>query len=191
VETLNDKLTKGTPFEMKPLRTIKIGNVKVSEKMPTLMIKDKPEIATRKATIEEVPNKEAPTLVADQQLISDTIIEEIPPLVIDSEDSNEEPLSAATLESEDKLIIAYIKENLSSAYLKRRTSYSLKIMITRNTTMAKIVQESDGSVHQSDRHGTLLDKTRGSELKRLYPNNSLMIKLTLIQKRRNLWTIFS
>jgi hypothetical protein len=65
VETLNDKLTKGMPFEMKPLKTIEIGNVEVSEKTPTLTIKDKPEIMMRKATIEEVPDEEAPTLVAD------------------------------------------------------------------------------------------------------------------------------
>jgi hypothetical protein len=30
-------------------------------------------------------------------------------MVVDSEDSDEEPLSAATLESEDEMIIAYIK----------------------------------------------------------------------------------
>jgi predicted aspartyl protease len=66
VEILNDKLTKGTPFEVKPIRTIEIDNVEVPEKAPTLAIKDKPETATRKATIEEVPDEEAPTLVADQ-----------------------------------------------------------------------------------------------------------------------------
>jgi hypothetical protein len=65
VEIVNDKLMKGTPFETKPLRTIEIGNVEVSEKMPTLMIKDKPEITMRKATIEEVPDEEAPTQVTD------------------------------------------------------------------------------------------------------------------------------
>jgi hypothetical protein len=106
---LNDKLAKGTPFEMKPLQTIEIGNVEVSEETPTLTIEEKPEITTRKATVEEVPDKEALTLVADQQPICDAIIEEIPPLVIDSEDSDEEPLSVATLESEDEMIIAYIK----------------------------------------------------------------------------------
>jgi hypothetical protein len=109
VETLNDKLIKGMPFEMKPLRTIEIGNVEVSEETPTLMIKEKPEITARKATVEEVPDEEALTLVADQQSISDAIIKEIPPLVIDSEDSNEESLNVTTLESEDEMIIAYIK----------------------------------------------------------------------------------
>jgi hypothetical protein len=56
-----------------------------------------------------VPDEEAPTLVADQQLISNVIIEEIPPLANNSEDSDEEPLNAATLESEDEMIITYIK----------------------------------------------------------------------------------
>jgi hypothetical protein len=125
VETLNDKLTKGTPFETKPLRMIKIGNVEVSEKTPTLTIKEKPVITTRKATVEEVPDEEAPTLVADQQLISNTIIEEIPPLVIDSEDSNEEPLNAATLESENEMIIAYIKgEPVISIFEKKDTLFT-------------------------------------------------------------------
>jgi hypothetical protein len=109
VEILNDKLTKGTPFKTKPIRTIEINNVEVPEKVPTLAIEDKPETTTRKATVEEVPDEEALTLVADRQPISDTIIEEIPPSTIDSEDSDEEPLNAATLESEDKMIIAYIK----------------------------------------------------------------------------------
>jgi hypothetical protein len=108
------------PFEMKPLRTIEINNVEVSEKMPTLAIEDKPETTTRKATIEEVPDEEAPTLVADRQPISDTIIEEIPPLVIDSEDSDEEPLNVATLESEDKMIIAYIKEEPVIAIFEKK-----------------------------------------------------------------------
>jgi hypothetical protein len=52
VETLNEKLTKGAPFETKFLRMI--DNVEVSEKMLTLVIEDKPEIMTRKATVEEV-----------------------------------------------------------------------------------------------------------------------------------------
>jgi hypothetical protein len=65
VEILNDKLIKGTPFETKPLRTIEIDNVEVSERTPTLAIEDKPETMTRKATVEEVPDEEAPTLVAD------------------------------------------------------------------------------------------------------------------------------
>jgi hypothetical protein len=125
VETLNNKLTKGTPFKMKPLKTIEISNVEVSEKMPTLTIKDKPEITTRKATVEEVPDEEALTLVADQYLISDTIIEEIPPLVIDSEDSDEELLNAATLESEDEMIIAYIKgEPVISIFEKKDTLFT-------------------------------------------------------------------
>jgi hypothetical protein len=125
VEILNNKLTKGTPFETKPLKTIKIGNVEVSEKMLTLTIEDKPEIKMRKATIEEVPDKEAPTLVADRQPISDAIIEEIPPLVVDSEDSNEELLSAATLESEDKMIIAYIKgEPVIGIFEKKDTLFT-------------------------------------------------------------------
>jgi hypothetical protein len=85
--------------------------VEVSEEVPTLAIKDKPKLSLiiRKATIEKVSDEEALTLVADPQPISDMIIKEIPPLVNDSEDSNEEPLSVATLESEDKMIIAYIK----------------------------------------------------------------------------------
>jgi hypothetical protein len=125
VETLNNKLMKGTPFEMKPLRMIKIDNVEVSEKMLTLAIKDKLKITTRKATVEEVPDKEAPTLVADQQLISDTVIKEIPPLVVDSEDSNEELLNAVTLESEDEMIIAYIKgEPIISIFEKKDTLFT-------------------------------------------------------------------
>jgi hypothetical protein len=112
-EILNENLMKETPFETKPLRIIEIDDVEVSEKMPTLVIEDKSEVAPiiRKATIEEVPDEEAPTLVANQQLIFGTIIKEIPPLVNDSEDSNDEPLGAVTLESdEDEMIIAYIKE---------------------------------------------------------------------------------
>jgi predicted aspartyl protease len=125
VETINDKLTKGTPFEMKPLRTIEISNVEVSEKTPTLTIKDKPEIMMRKATVEEVPDEEAPTLVADRQPISDAIIKEIPPLVVDSEDSNEEPLYVVTLESEDEMIIAYIKgEPIISIFEKKDTLFT-------------------------------------------------------------------
>jgi hypothetical protein len=65
VETLNNKLMKRTPFETKPLRIIEIGNVEGSKKTPTLAIEDKPKTMTRKATVEEVPDKEAPTLVAD------------------------------------------------------------------------------------------------------------------------------
>jgi hypothetical protein len=124
-ETLNDKLAKGTPFETKPLRTIEIDNVEVPEKVLTLAIEDKPETTTRKATIEEVPDEEAPTLVVNQQPISDTIIEEIPPLVIDSEDSNEEPLNAATLESEDEMIIAYIKgESVIGIFERKDTLFT-------------------------------------------------------------------
>jgi hypothetical protein len=125
IETLNDKLTKETPFEMKSLRTIEISNVEVSEKTPTLMIEDKSETVTRKATVEEVPDEEAPTLVADQHLISDAIIEEISPLVIDSEDSNEEPLNVATLESEDEMIITYIKgEPVIGIFKKKDTLFT-------------------------------------------------------------------
>jgi hypothetical protein len=125
VEILNDKLTKGTPFEAKPIRAIEIDDVEVPEKAPTLAIEDKPETTTRKATVEEVPDKEAPTLVANQQPISDTIIEEIPPLVIDSEDSDEEPLNAATLESEDEMIIAYIKgEPIIGIFEKKDTLFT-------------------------------------------------------------------
>jgi hypothetical protein len=125
VEILNDKLTKGTPFEMKPLRTIEIDNVEVSKEMPTLAIEDKPETTTRKATVEEVPDEEALTLVADRQLISDTIIKEIPPLVIDSEDSDEEPLNAATLEPGDEMIIAYIKgEPIIGIFEKKDTLFT-------------------------------------------------------------------
>jgi hypothetical protein len=90
---------KEHPLKRSPLRTIEIDNVEVPEKVPTLAIEDKSETTTRKATVEEVPDEEVPTLVADQRPISDTIIEEIPPLVIDSEDSDEELLNAATLES--------------------------------------------------------------------------------------------
>jgi hypothetical protein len=117
------------PFEMKPLRTIKIDNVEMSKKTLTLTIKDKSEIMTRKATVEEVPDKEALTLVTDQQLISDAIIKEIPPLVINSEDSNEEPLRVATLGSdeikEDEMIIAYIKgEPIISIFEKKNTLFT-------------------------------------------------------------------
>jgi hypothetical protein len=125
VEILNNKLIKGMPFKMKTLRTIKISNVEVSEKMPALTIEDKSEITTRKATVEEVLDKEAPTLVADQQPISNTIIEEIPPLVIDSEDSNEELLNVATLESKDEMIITYIKgEPVISIFEKKDTLFT-------------------------------------------------------------------
>jgi hypothetical protein len=140
VETLNENLTKGMPFEVKPLRTIKINNVEVSEKMLTLTIKDKSKIMTRKATIEEVPDEEAPILVADQQPISNTIIEEIPPLVNDSEDSNEEPLSMVTLESEDEMIIAYIKEEPIIGIFKKKDTlfigdyYYLKYDYTKNSS---------------------------------------------------------
>jgi hypothetical protein len=93
------------------MKLIKIDHVEVSEKTPTLAIEERPRNTPiiRKATIEEVPDKEAPTLVINRQPTSDTIIEEIPPLVINSEDSNEEPLNVATLESEDEMIITYIK----------------------------------------------------------------------------------
>jgi hypothetical protein len=125
VEILNDKLTKGTPFEVKPLKTIEIDNEEVPEKVPTLAIADKPETTTRKATVEELPDEEAPTLVVNQQLISDAIIEEIPPLVVDSEDSDEEPLNAATLESEDEMIIAYIKgEPVIGIFEKKDTLFT-------------------------------------------------------------------
>jgi hypothetical protein len=126
VETLNENLAKGMPFIMKPLRMIEIDDVEVSKEMPTLTIKDKSKITTRKATIEEVPDEEALTLVANQQPISDAIIKEIPPLVINSEDSNEEPLKVVTLEldeiEEDKMIIAYIKgEPIISIFEKKDT----------------------------------------------------------------------
>jgi hypothetical protein len=46
-------------------------------------------------------------------------------LVIDSEDSNEEPLNAATLESEDKMIIAYIKgEPVIGIFEKKDTLFT-------------------------------------------------------------------
>jgi hypothetical protein len=110
---------------MKPIRTIKISNVEVSEKTLTLTIKDKPDITMRKATIEEVPDEQVPTLVADRQPISNTIIEEIPPLMIDSKDSDEEPLNAATLESEDEMIIAYIKgEPVIGIFEKKDTLFT-------------------------------------------------------------------
>jgi hypothetical protein len=125
VETLNNKLMRGTSFETKPLRTIEIGNVEVSEKMLILMIEDKPEVTMRKATIEEVLDEEALTLVADQQLNSDAIIEEIPPLVIDSEDSDEELLNVATLESEDEMIITHIKgEPIIGIFERKNTLFT-------------------------------------------------------------------
>jgi hypothetical protein len=49
-------------------------------------------------------------------------------------------------------------------------------MIIQNTTITRIAQEFDGSVHHRDRQGTLLDKTHGLELKPLFLNNSLMTK---------------
>jgi hypothetical protein len=104
---------------------IEISNVEESEKTLTLTIEDKPEIITRKATIEEVPDEEVPTLVADQQLIYDAIIKEIPLLVIDSEDSNEELLNVATLESEDEMIITYIKgEPVIGIFEKKNTLFT-------------------------------------------------------------------
>jgi hypothetical protein len=104
---------------------IKISNEEVSEETPTLTIEDKPEVMTRKATIEEVPDEEALTLVVNRQPISDAIIEEIPPLVIDSEDSDEEPLSGVTLESEDEMIITYIKgEPIISIFEKKDTLFT-------------------------------------------------------------------
>jgi hypothetical protein len=76
VETLNKNLTKRTPFEMKSLKTIKIDDKEVSKKMLILVIEDKSKITpiTRKATVEEVPDEEALTLVVNQQPISDIII---------------------------------------------------------------------------------------------------------------------
>jgi hypothetical protein len=159
--------------------------VEVSKETPTLTIEDKPETTTRKATIEEVPDEEAPTLVADRQPISDAIIEEIPPLVIDSEDSDEEPLNVATLESEDEMIIAYIKgEPVIGIFEKKDTLFTGDHDYPKYD-YTRIAQEFDGSVHQSDQNGTLLDKTRGSELKCLFLNNLLMTKLIPIRKRRN------
>jgi hypothetical protein len=53
------------------------------------------------------------------------IIEEILPLVNDSEDSNEEPLNVATLESEDKMIIAYIEgEPVIGIFEKKDTLFT-------------------------------------------------------------------
>jgi hypothetical protein len=125
VETLNKKLAKGTPFEMKPLRTIEIDNVEVSEKTLTLVIKDKPKITMWKATVEKLTDKEAPTLVVNQQLISNVIIEDIPSLVNDSEDSNKKPLSVATMESEDEMVITYIKgEPIIGIFEKKNTLFT-------------------------------------------------------------------
>jgi hypothetical protein len=46
-------------------------------------------------------------------------------LVIDSEDSDEEPLNAATLESEDEMIIAYIKgEPIISIFERNDTLFT-------------------------------------------------------------------
>jgi hypothetical protein len=118
VRTLNEKLIEGTPFEMKPLRTIKISDVEVSEKMPTLAIEEESKIPPliRKATVEKVLDEEVSTLAADQLPTSEKIIEEIPPLSRGSEDSDEELLKVATLEfdevelEEDEMIITYIQE---------------------------------------------------------------------------------
>jgi hypothetical protein len=147
IETLNENLVKGMPFKTKPLKMIKINNVEVSEKMPTLAIKDKSEVTpilTRKATIEEAPDKEAPTLVDNQQLILEAIIEEMPPLVINSEDSNEEPLKATTLKldeiKEDEMIITYIKgEPVIGIFEKNdtlftRDHYYLKYNYSKNSS---------------------------------------------------------
>jgi hypothetical protein len=58
--------------------------------------------------------------------------------VIDSEDSDEEPLSAATLESEDEMIIAYIKgEPVISIFEKKDTLFTGD-HDSQNMTMAKI-----------------------------------------------------
>jgi hypothetical protein len=146
METLNENLTKGTPFETKPLRMIKINNVEVSEKMPILVMEDKSEITPiiRKATIEEVLNEEAPILIANQQLTSNVIIEEIPPLSNNSEDSDEEPLKVVILEfeevgpegttffwnklvepEEDKIIIIYIQgEPVIRVFEKKNASFT-------------------------------------------------------------------
>jgi hypothetical protein len=101
IETLNDNLMKGTPFETKTLSTIEIGNVEVSEKMPTLAIENEPEFTPpiRKVTVVEVP-EEVLTLVTDPEPIT--------------KKSDEEPLKAATLDfkvepEEDELVITYIK----------------------------------------------------------------------------------
>jgi hypothetical protein len=132
IETLNENPTKGTPFETKPLRTIEIDNMEISEKIPTLAIEDEFKITPliRKATIEEVPDEETLTLVADQQPISDVIIEKIPPLSKDSEDSDEEPLKAATLESDEiednEMIIAYIQEEPIIGIFKKKDALLTK-----------------------------------------------------------------
>jgi hypothetical protein len=105
------------------LRTLCQGDMRIKEYIAQFTIIS--ETTTRKATIEEVLDEEAPTLVADRQPISDTILEEIPPLVIDSENSDEEPLNAATLESEDEMIIAYIKgEPVISIFEKKDTLFT-------------------------------------------------------------------
>jgi hypothetical protein len=111
---------------MKHLRTIEIDNVEVSKEMLTLTIKDKSEITMRKATIEEVPDEETPTLVADQQLIPNAIIKEIPPLLNDLEDSDEELFNMVTLESdEDEMIITYIKgEPIIGIFKKKDTLFT-------------------------------------------------------------------
>jgi hypothetical protein len=98
-----------------------------------------------------VPDEEALTLVANQQPISRAIIEEIPPLVNDSEDSDEEPLKAVTLEldeiEEDEMIITYIKGEPIIGIFEKKTPYLPEITIIQSTTIPRIVQEFNRSVH--------------------------------------------
>jgi hypothetical protein len=191
VETLNDKLTKGTPFETKPLRMIEISNVEVSEEAPTLTIEDKPKTMIRKATVEEVPDEEAPTLVADRQPISDAIIEEIPPLMINSEDSNEEPLNAATLESEDEMIIAYIKgEPVIGIFEKKDTLFTRdhdypKYDYNKNSSGIRWISTSNRSARYTFGQDMWI-RAKTSISQQLTHDKAI-----LIQKRGNHWTIFS
>jgi hypothetical protein len=61
VETLNmTNSLKEHLSKVKPIRTIEIDNVEAPEKALTLTIEDKPKTTTRKATIEEMPDEEAP-----------------------------------------------------------------------------------------------------------------------------------
>jgi hypothetical protein len=130
-----------SPQNLCGVHTEYIGESNDLEKMPILTIKDKSEIPAilRKATIEEMLDEEALTLIADQQSTPNTIIEEVPTLSNDSEDSDEELLKVAILEldepEEDKMIIAYIKGDLLSAFLKGRIPCSPKNMIILNMTM--------------------------------------------------------
>jgi hypothetical protein len=139
-----------------------------------------------------VPDEEVPTLVANRQPISDTIIEEIPPLVIDSEDSDEEPLNVATLESEDKMIIAYIKgEPVIGIFEKKDTLFTgdhdyPKYNYTKNSSGIRRISTSIRSARYTFGQDAWI-RAKMSISQQL----AHMIKPMLIRKRRNLWMTFS